>query len=212
MIGAVLLAAGGAVRMGRPKLLLAVEGESLVRRAAEAACASRCRPVVAVLGSNAHALAGELAGLRVRPVINPLWRSGLASSIRMGIRSLPRSCEAAVLLLADQPRVGAAEIDRLVSTWLGSGRPAAAASYGGIVGAPAVFERGLFHALRALSGDAGAKRLLQDLGDRVEKVPLKEGAEDLDTWEEWERFRNSGGPSVLQQSRGPDGANAERGR
>ena len=212
MIGAVLLAAGGAVRMGRSKLLLAAEGRSLVRRAAEAACASRCRPVVVVvLGADARALAGELAGLRVRPVINPLWRSGLASSIRMGIRSLPRSCEAAVLLLADQPRVGAAEIDRLICAWLRSGRPVAAASYGGTVGAPAVFERRLFPALLALRGDAGARQLLRGLGDRVEKVPLDEGAEDLDRWEEWERFRNSGRPSVLQQSHGPGGACAERG-
>lgn len=211
MIGAVVLAAGGAVRMGRPKLLLSVEGESLVRRAAEAACASRCRPVVVVLGSSARALAAELAGLRLRPVINPLWRSGLASSIRMGLGSLPRSCEAAVLLLADQPRVGAAEIDRLISAWLKSGRSAAAASYGGTVGAPAVFERGLFPALQALRGDAGAKQLLHGLGDRVERVSLKEGAEDLDTWEEWERFRNSGRPSVLQQSHGPGGAFTERG-
>ncbi len=211
MIGAVLLAAGGAVRMRRPKLLLAVEGESLVRRAGEAACASRCRPVVVVLGADAHALAGELAGLRVRPVINPLWRSGLASSIRAGTGSLPRSCEAAVLLLADQPRVGAAEIDRLICAWLRSGRPVAAASYGGTVGAPAVFERALFPALRALRGDAGAKQLLHGLGDRVEKVPLKEGAEDLDTWEQWERFRNSGRPSVLQQSHGPGGACTGRG-
>src|SRR3712207_7810192 len=74
--------------MGRPKQTLTYRGESLLRRAALAALGAGCRPVVVVTGANAELSRRELDGLDVREVLNPLWETGMASSVRAGVESL----------------------------------------------------------------------------------------------------------------------------
>src|SRR5918992_2537893 len=87
-VGAMILAAGSSSRMGRPKQTLQFQGESLIRRAALAALGAGCRPVVVVIGANAEPSRRELDGLDVREVFNPLWETGMASSIRAGVEAL----------------------------------------------------------------------------------------------------------------------------
>jgi len=84
---AIILAAGASRRLGRPKQLVRLGGESLLRRTVRAALA--CDPVLVVLGSQAEAMAADLAGLPVIQVLNRDWEEGMASSIRAGIRALP---------------------------------------------------------------------------------------------------------------------------
>src|SRR5688500_16238838 len=132
-IGAVLLAAGGSSRMGRPKQTLIVEGESLLRRAARAALGCPCRPVIAVLGANAEVSHHALAGLEVIEVFNPDWETGMGSSVSAGVRHLIEiepMIDAAVLLLCDQPFVTADVLARLVGAYRSSGRPIVASRYG----------------------------------------------------------------------------------
>ena len=87
-IGIVLLAAGASRRMGSPKQLIALGGVSLIRRSAEHALDSGCRPTVVVLGSNADRIAPELNGLALNITVNRQWATGMASSIRCGLKAL----------------------------------------------------------------------------------------------------------------------------
>src|SRR5438045_1251928 len=59
-IGAVVLAAGGSSRFGRPKQLLLFRGETLVRRAVRAAAEAGCDPVIVVAGNLADVIRSEL--------------------------------------------------------------------------------------------------------------------------------------------------------
>src|SRR3712207_6167729 len=86
--GAVVLAAGATSRTGSPKQNPQNRGESLLMRAALAALGAGCRPVVVVTGAYAELSRRELDGLDVREVFNPLWETGMASSIRAGIEVL----------------------------------------------------------------------------------------------------------------------------
>ena len=98
-IAAVVLAAGGSTRLGRPKQTLVVDGMPLVRRAAQAAVDAGCVPVVVVLGAEALATRAALSGLDVAPEENPDWPSGMASSIRVSnswIRSSIDTCPVAL--------------------------------------------------------------------------------------------------------------------
>ncbi len=182
--GAVILAAGASTRMGAPKQLLELDGRPLVVRAAEAALASPAWPVVVVLGAHAESIRPALARLPVLIADNPAWAEGMAASIRAGIatlRQFSRGLDAAVIALCDQPAFSAASIATLVAAQRATGRSIVAARYGGRHGAPALFLREHFPALGALTGEEGARALLNDDPARVAAVDLPELALDLDT-------------------------------
>ena len=184
-VAAVILAAGGSTRMGRPKALLPVSGVSLLRRAVAAAVG--CDPVVVVLGAAADRVRPELDGLAVTAVENPDWEQGPGTSIRVGVRAAG-DADAAVFLACDQPLVDAAHICRLITAYRTGGRPMAASGYAGTVGVPAIFDRNCFPNLCALDPGAGAKKLLLLRADDVTVVPFPAGAIDLDSPDEYERF------------------------
>lgn len=182
MVAAVVLAAGGSRRLGHPKQLLLHDGRSLVRRTVEAALAAGCAPVVVVLGAHPEAVRAALAGLDVAFSVNPRWRDGMASSIRCGVERLSaeEGVRAALLLVCDQPRLTAAVLGRLIAEFDGAAGRRVACRYADTVGVPALFERSLFGELLGLTGDRGAKALLQADPERLRVVPWPEGELDVD--------------------------------
>src|SRR6187402_3881873 len=81
--GAVILAAGGSTRLGRPKQLLIFQGKTLVERAVEAAAG--CSPAVVVAGSQSAEIAERLRGQNVEVIHHAEWARGIGSSIRLGV-------------------------------------------------------------------------------------------------------------------------------
>jgi molybdenum cofactor cytidylyltransferase len=188
LFGAVILAAGASTRMGQPKQLLPLDGKPLIVRATEAALASAAWPVVVVLGANAAAIRPVLAKYPVLIAESSAWAEGMAASIRAGmtvLQQFSRALDAAVFTLCDQPALSADVIDRLVRAHRESGRSIAAAHYLGRNAAPALFAREHFATLAALTGEEGARRLLNGNAERVAAVALPELAVDLDTPEDY---------------------------
>lgn len=190
-VGVVVLAAGASRRMGEPKQLLRYGGESLLRRAVQAAIGSRCRPVVVVLGAHAEALRGEAAGAQV--VVNEEWAEGMSSSVRCGLRALDAATsgqvDAAVLTLCDQPFVMSGVIDRLVAAYEEKLPTLVASRYeaGGELtsGVPALFSRELFAELMGLRGAEGAKRVIVRHAPEATVVSVPEASFDVDTPEDY---------------------------
>lgn len=192
-ISALVLAAGPSRRMGTPKLALPVDGVPMLRRVVEAALQSRCREVVIVLGAHAEVYRPVLAGASVRIVENPEYEHGLATSIRVGVAALAPESRAVVILLADQPRITAAAIDRLIDTYVVEGRRIVASAYSGTVGVPVLFDAALFLELLTLEGDAGARSVIEAYPQQGVAVPLPDDAwQDVDTPEDLERLRRAG--------------------
>lgn len=180
----IVLAAGGSSRLGRSKQLLEWDGRPLVVRAAAALLEAELWPVVVVIGADADAVRAAVARLPVLAIENAAWPEGMASSIRTGVAAVEqfsRRIEGVLLALCDQPAFDAKAVRRLREAATQSGKSIAAAHYGAGPGAPAWFARRHFAALRALTGDQGARALLQAAGDEVAAVELPELAADVDT-------------------------------
>ncbi len=191
-VGAVILAAGASVRLGRPKQLLEIDGQPLVVRAAEAALGAGAAPVVVVLGANAEQIRPVLRGVDVGLVLNQDWNDGMASSVRAGLHALGQitlRLDAVLLAVCDQPAFDARAARRLVESLQASTRGMAAARYAGRNGVPAIFRREHFFALSRLKGDQGARALLQGKPDEVIPVDLPDLALDLDTPEDLAKWQ-----------------------
>jgi molybdenum cofactor cytidylyltransferase len=190
-IGAIVLAAGASTRfraaggLDATKLVVKLEGEPLVRRVAEAALASRARPVVVVTGHARDAVEAALAGLDVAHVYNPSFASGLASSLIAGLSALPPDVAGALVMLGDMPRIEARLIDALIEAFLARKHALAAVPLSrGRRGNPVLLGRGLFVRALRLEGDEGARRLIRALGahELVEVEASGAGATlDIDT-------------------------------
>lgn len=194
-VGAVVLAAGSSSRMGRPKQTLQYRGESLLRRAVLAAFGAGCRPVVVVTGANAELSRRELEGLDVREVLNPLWETGMASSVRAGVEALiiaAPNAEAAVLMLCDQPHVTPDVISSLVAAHRAAGSPVVASAYGGSFGVPALFVKALFGELVRLEGAAGARQVIKRHASEAHFSPFPGGEVDVDTPDDFSRLTAKG--------------------
>ena len=192
--GAVILAAGASTRMGTPKQLLELDGQPLVVRAVAAALASPAWPVVVVLGAHAEQIRPVLARLPVLIADSPAWAEGMAASIRAGVtmlRQFSRALDGALVALCDQPAFSADTIARLVAAQGSSGRSIAAAHYRGRHGAPALFLRAHFETLAHLTGEEGARALLNGDPARVASVDLPALAHDLDTPADLAAFRQN---------------------
>jgi molybdenum cofactor cytidylyltransferase len=196
--GAVILAAGESARMGTPKQLLVVDGQPLLLRAVEAALASAAWPVVVVLGAHEEKIRPLLARLPVLIAENPAWSEGMASSLRVGVATLQqfsRQLDAALVALCDQPAFSADTIAQLVAAQRATGRSIVAARYRGRHGAPALFLAEHFPALTALTGEEGARALLNDNPARVAAVDLPALALDLDTPADYAVLQSQSSPA-----------------
>jgi CTP:molybdopterin cytidylyltransferase MocA len=111
---AVLLAAGAGSRMGhRPKSLLLLDGEPLIRRQVRALQAAGAAQLVVVLGHYAADIGAQLHGLNLQVIHNPQPEDGLVSSQRLGLQALPEDLDGIVMALADQPLIEAADVQQL---------------------------------------------------------------------------------------------------
>jgi molybdenum cofactor cytidylyltransferase len=207
-LAAVILAAGGSRRLGRPKQLLRYRGTTLVERAARLARGAAGSDVVVVIGDQPQRLRSLLrrhqragsAGRRLTIATNARWADGLATSLKTGIAALPATAGAALILLVDQAKIEAGDIGRLVSQWQRHpGRPAAAC-YLDRAGVPAVIPRRFFRELSTLTGDTGARQLLRRLGDDVALVDMPAAAFDIDTPDDVESLNRAAASRSLPAS------------
>jgi molybdenum cofactor cytidylyltransferase len=177
------------------KLIAKLDGRPIVRTVAEAALASKARPVVVVVGHARSSVEAALAGLDVTIAFNPDFSSGLASSLRAGLSALPPDVAGALVLLGDMPRIEAKLIDALIDAFRSRDHALAAApSLDGRRGNPILLGRGLFAAAMRLEGDEGARRLIDALSssDLVEIAgPDAQVAFDIDTPDDLAAARQS---------------------
>jgi molybdenum cofactor cytidylyltransferase len=182
-VAAVVLAAGRASRMGSNKLIAELDGEPIVRRTVRAALASRARPVIVVTGNEADAVRDALAGLDVMFVHNPEFADGMSTSLRAGIAAAGTAL-AALVCLGDMPRLEARHLDAVIDAFLAGDPdeiivPTADRKRGN----PVLWPHRYFAEIAQLSGDVGARALIDRHADQVRLLAIDDPAIliDVDT-------------------------------
>jgi CTP:molybdopterin cytidylyltransferase MocA len=172
---------------GSQKLLLDLDGAPMVNHVMHAASEGGCHQTVVVYSADDVKDAVD-GGAEL--VYNPGARSGMASSLQVGLRAMRPEIEAAVVLLGDQPLVGSRTVATLLRSWRREGsRPAVAVSQGHREWAPpVVLARDLWDQLFALKGDAGARQVLQGHPELIDVVPAPGRADDIDTPDDYAKI------------------------
>ncbi len=186
----VVLAAGEGRRIGGPKALLHIGGDSFLARCATLLTRPGVASVVAVLGHEAERVAQEARlPSGVATVVNPDYREGMLGSILGGLDAAEASGAGAVLLHpVDHPLVEPATVDRIVAALL-AGAAIAVPSDGRRRGHPGGFSRATWPALRAAPRDRGARAVLADHPEWIVHVEGDAGAfAGINTREDYERL------------------------
>jgi molybdenum cofactor cytidylyltransferase len=190
MIAGIVLAAGLSRRMGRAKMLMPVDGRAIIRHAVESVLAGGVDSVWVVTGPDVEPIEAALAGLTVQIVVNPAPEEGQAGSLRAGIAALPASVDAAVIALGDQPSLAPAIIPALLAARRTSPKLIVAPRYRDGQGNPVLFKREIFPELLRVTGDRGARPIIQKEPARVEWVELDlPMPPDVDTPADYEKIR-----------------------
>ena len=180
-----VLAAGGSKRLGRPKQLLRYGSGTLLGHVLDTARACPFDQRLCVVGGVAADVrsAVDFAGIEV--VENAHFGEGCSSSIAAALGAVDTRSSVLVLMLGDQPGVGASTVAALLA---GRGdAPIAACVYEDGRGHPLAFARSVFGELGALHGDKGVWKLLDRRASEVVDVPVAGSIpRDVDTWEDYE--------------------------
>ena len=180
-IAAIILAAGSSQRLGQPKQNVLLAGETLLQRAIRNAIDAELFPIVVVVRGSIHS-EGFASQTAVQFVINPNPDEGIASSIRCGIAALvSQDVAGAVVMTCDQPAVNSTHLRALAS----DERRVTGSRYLCALGVPAYFPKGLFAELGKLSGDSGARSLLQ----AAHSISAENLELDIDTQQDLDRAR-----------------------
>jgi CTP:molybdopterin cytidylyltransferase MocA len=203
-VAGILLAAGAGSRLGQPKATVDVGGRPLADRGAALLRAGGTRPVIVVTGATAVDLAGVIT------VHNPRWRTGMGSSLAVGLETVPEQCSAAVIALVDQPLVGSQSVRRLVAAHR-AGASVAVAAYAGRPRNPVLLGREHWTEVVALAaGDAGARQFLRAHPELITLVECGDtgSPDDIDTRADLDRIAGLLGPD---EPRGPAAPDEPRG-
>jgi len=179
-VAGLLLAAGQGSRLGRPKALVEIGGLSLAERGVSLLRDGGADPVVMVTGAAPVSLPGVITAH------NPEWQTGMGSSLREGLQTLPADRDAVVIALVDQPLIGPEAVRRLIAAFL-AGAEVAVACYQGRPRNPVLIGRAHWaEAAAAAQGDAGARRFLRARPELVTAVECGDVGrpDDLDTPED----------------------------
>ena len=183
MISAIVLAAGQATRFGRCKQLVLVDGKALLDRVLDNLRASKIDDIIVVLGAHAEEIRGQISFDGVRVVMNPDFADGMSTSIQAGLRALPESADAAMIVLADQPFVTPRTLDLLIDEYSRVRPMGLVPTYNNVRGNPAIVSRALFGEMMNLRGDTGARSIF---GHDVMTLPVDDRGVtmDIDTMED----------------------------
>lgn len=193
-VGCIILAAGLSSRMGSPKALLPWgEQTTLIEHVIHIAQAADLTDIVVITGHAAQTISPLVERSRARAVFNNDYAKGeILSSLKVGLQALPNACEAALVMLSDQPLIQPQTIRALIAAWHDSHPPAVTPIFDGARGHPILFSKSLWPEILALPNGVMPRAVLQNHLAAVRQIAVQDSGIliDIDTPEDYHRLHN----------------------
>jgi molybdenum cofactor cytidylyltransferase len=189
MICAIILAAGLSSRMGVQKLLLPFGGKTVIGHIVDQLLVSSIDEIHVVVGHNADQIFAELSGRAISIVNNPDYKSGMLSSVRCGLKSLPEKCRVVMVVLGDQPSISTELIDQMLKSFAATEKDILVPLYQGKRGHPILFSVKYRDEIMMHYDDMGLRGLMHEHSEEVFEleVPTASVLCDMDYPEDYRR-------------------------
>ena len=191
MISAIVPAAGMSTRMGsQNKLLLPINGKTLIERTVDTLIGSNIDETIVVVGHQGELVKAVLKGKDIVIVENPNYKEGMASSIRAGVAAATPGAGALLICLADQPLLEPADLNRITSAMVDAkacGKSIVVPFFKGLRGNPVILDAIYRNAMIDVVGDIGCKKIIKQHPDEVYALEMETDhvVRDIDTIEEY---------------------------
>jgi len=186
-ISAIILAAGGSVRMGTGKMLLPYRGATIIEKVIDTVMASGLNNVLVVTGSGKDEVIKVIRHLPVQQCFNENWKEGMLSSVISGIRSLPEQTSATMIFLGDQPMIDVTIIEEIIYAYNNSEKGIIIPVYQNKRGHPILIDRKYFIEIEKLNPKEGLRMLAHKFPVDVFEVETGNSSilKDIDTPEDY---------------------------
>ena len=180
-VAAIVLAAGVGARCGRNKLLVDINGEPLFLKSLQAAVKSKASPVFLVTGYQNELLEEYLDKIDVNVLYNSGFRSGIKTSIALGIKSVPSFCDGAILIPADMPNITVEHINNMIKNFQkGKEKQVIMSMSEGQKLNPIIWSKALFDFADIVPENAHLRPVFVEFADYTKTVEIKDKKEALD--------------------------------
>lgn len=188
--GVLILAAGQASRMGKAKMLLPYKETTILAHIIEEILSTEPTIAQLVTGHYHELIQKEIKTDQVNIVQNLDYQQGMSGSIRVGLTAMLNACssiEFLIIVVSDQPFLNRSILLSLINKYQQTKKGIIASSYNGIQGTPVLLSSAYFTHLYNLTGDKGARVILQQFPEDIETIEFERGELDIDTMEDYER-------------------------
>ncbi len=169
-VSCVILAAGESTRMGRDKLSLKIGNKTILEETLNQVIRSGIKDIVVVTGS-LNVYYELFKRKKIRLIENPLYKTGMASSLQAGLRVVDEKAQGVIFALADQPQVSSNIYRSLCNKYSASLPLCVYPVFKGKRGNPALFDRRTWPEFMNLTGEQGGREVLKHLEeDQIESI------------------------------------------
>lgn len=189
MIWAMILAAGESIRMGKPKLLLPFENETIIETIIHKVISSKADKILIVLGSGWERVEEKIKKFSIKTTVNPNFKKGMLSSVQWGFKALPENTRAVLVLLGDQPAISTAVIDKIIDAYQATKKGIVLPVYKKERGHPVLIDLKYKGEVESLSHKIGLRGLVYSHPEDIMEVKVKTASvlRDIDYLEDYQK-------------------------
>jgi molybdenum cofactor cytidylyltransferase len=174
-VAAIVLAAGRSSRMGANKLLVEIDGRPMIAHVLDMLRSLELVQLVVVLGHDAERVRAAAGDAEI--VLNDDYARGMSTSIQRGAAAITAEADAILIVLGDMPFVRPSDVQKLIDAFDGG---IVAPVHAGRRGNPVLFARRFMDEVSSLTGDVGARAILERHRDAVVEVEVSDRGVHLD--------------------------------